>query len=110
VCQSELAELVLAGVTPIELQRAKGQVKGGTVLGQEDTGARMSRIAKAELYDEELIPIQEALTSVDKVDAASVNALAQEFLANPLAMSVIGPYKKLPVHKGFVTPLSNLRT
>ena len=102
VCQSELAELVLTGVTPLELQRAKGQVKGGTVLGQEDTGARMSRIAKAELYDEELIPVQEVLTSVDRVDAAGVNALAQEFLANPLAMSVIGPYKKLPVHNRMV--------
>jgi len=110
VCQSELSELVQTGVTPIELQRAKGQVKGGTVLGQEDTGARMSRIAKAELYDEELLPVQEVLSSVDKVDSADVNALAQEFLTNPLAMSIIGPYKKVPVHKGFVTPLANLRT
>lgn len=110
VCQSELAELVATGVTPIELQRAKGQVKGGTVLGQEDTGARMSRIAKAELYDEPLISVQEVLGCVDRVDSAGVNALAQEFLANPLAMSVIGPYKKLPVHKGFVSPVSNLRT
>ncbi len=110
VCQSELAELVNTGVTPLELQRAKGQVKGGTVLGQEDTGARMSRIAKAELYGEELIPVQEVLSSVDRVDSGDVNALAQEFLANPLAMSVIGPYKKLPVHRGFVTQLSNLRS
>lgn len=110
VCQSELAQLVESGVTPIELQRAKGQVKGGTVLGQEDTGARMCRIAKAELYDEELLAVEDVLSHVDRVDAVSVNSLAQEFLSKPLAMSVIGPYKKLQSPVGFVPPLSNLRT
>jgi predicted Zn-dependent peptidase len=109
VCQSELSELVASGVTSIELQRAKGQVKGGTVLGQEDTGARMSRIAKAELYDEELLSVEDVLIRVDSVDLSGVNALAQEFLANPLAMSVIGPYKKLKAPPGFVPPLSILR-
>jgi predicted Zn-dependent peptidase len=109
VCQSELAELVASGVTPAELQRAKGQVKGGTVLGQEDTGARMSRIAKAELYDEELLSVEDVLARVDHVDAAGVDALAQEFLARPLAISVIGPYKKLQAPKGFVPPRTNSR-
>jgi predicted Zn-dependent peptidase len=109
VCQSELSELVASGVTSIELHRAKGQVKGGTVLGQEDTGARMSRIAKAELYDEELLSVEDVLIRVDSVDLSGVNALAQEFLANPLAMSVIGPYKKLKAPPGFVPPLSILR-
>ncbi len=109
VCQSELAELVASGVTPLELHRAKGQVKGGTVLGQEDTGARMSRIAKAELYDEELLSVEDVLARVDRVDAISVDALAQQFLANPLVLSVIGPYKKLQTPIGFVPPLSNLR-
>lgn len=109
VCESELANLAQTGITPLELQRAKGQVKGGTVLGQEDTGARMSRIAKAELYDEELVSVPDVLASVDQVDAAGVNSLAQEFLASPLAISVIGPYKKLKTPTGFVSPLSNLR-
>ncbi len=108
VCQSELAELVASGVTPIELQRAKGQVKGGTVLGQEDTGARMSRIAKAELYDEELLSVEDVLISVDRVGASDVDALAQQFLSDPLVLSVIGPYKKLPVPVGFVPTRSNL--
>ena len=106
VCQTELAALVDAGVTAAELQRAKGQVKGGTVLGQEETGARMSRIAKSELYQEELLYVEDVLARVDEVDASGVNAMAREFFSEPLALSVIGPYKKLKVPIGFVPPLS----
>ena len=106
MCQNELAVLVDKGVTDSELQRAKGQVKGGTVLGQEDTGARMSRIAKSELYQEELLRVEDVLARVDQVDVSDVNAMAREFLSEPLALSVIGPYKKLKAPIGFVPPLS----
>ncbi|HBK39645.1 MAG: pitrilysin family protein [Candidatus Nanopelagicales bacterium] len=106
VCQKELADLVDIGVTSSELRRAKGQVKGGTVLGQEDTGARMSRIAKSELYQEELLCVEDVLARVDQVEVSDVNAMAREFLSEPLALSVIGPYKKLKPPIGFVPPTS----
>ncbi|MCH9840104.1 MAG: insulinase family protein [Actinomycetia bacterium] len=110
VCQSELSALVASGVTASELLRAKGQVKGGTVLGQEDSGARMTRIAKAELYDEELLSVDEVLRKVDQVQATGVDELAKEFLTEPLAISVIGPYKKLRTPIGFVPPHARSRS
>ncbi len=54
VCLTEMQRLAEHGLTADEIARGKGQVRGGTVLGQEDTGARMTRIAKSELHDEPL--------------------------------------------------------
>ena len=65
VCISEMERLADAGLTDDEIARGKGQVRGGTVLGQEDTGARMTRIAKSELHDEPLLSIDELLRRVD---------------------------------------------
>ena len=42
------------GITEEELARGKGQLRGGLVLGLEDTGSRMTRLGKAELFHGEL--------------------------------------------------------
>lgn len=97
VSNEELQSFVSKGITPGELVRAKGQVKGGTVLGQEDTSARMTRLGKSELHGEPLLSIAEILQRVDSVTATDVDELARELLSEPLAMSVIGPYEKLPL-------------
>lgn len=97
VSNEELQSFVSKGITPGELVRAKGQVKGGTVLGQEDTSARMTRLGKSELHGEPLLSIAEVLQRVDSVTATDVDELARELLSEPLAMSVIGPYEKLPL-------------
>jgi len=96
VCHEELSEFVKSGVSPEELMRAKGQVKGGTVLGQEDTGARMTRLGKSEIHGEPLLSIPEVLDQVTAVTIADVNDLAKQLLGGTLAMSVIGPYESLP--------------
>jgi predicted Zn-dependent peptidase len=52
VVRSELADVAEHGITEEELTRGQGQLRGGLVLGLEDSASRMSRIAKAELlYD-----------------------------------------------------------
>jgi predicted Zn-dependent peptidase len=99
VCDEELQSFIKTGVTTDELNRAKGQVKGGTVLGQEDTGARMTRLGKSELQGEPLLSIDDILKKVEAVTAADVNELAVDLLSKPLAMSVIGPYGQLPDRK-----------
>ena len=47
--RDELAKVAAAGITVEELQRGKGQLRGSLVMGLEDSSARMTRIAKAEL-------------------------------------------------------------
>lgn len=92
VCLSELETVARDGLTAEELQRAKGQVKGSMVLGQEDTGARMTRIAKAELHGEPIESIDTLLRRVDGVDAAAVHDIARELLTRSYTLAAIGPF------------------
>ena len=96
VCLSELETVARDGLSTEELQRAKGQVKGSMVLGQEDTGARMTRIAKAELHGEPIEGIDTLLRRVDGVDASAVHDIAREVLTRSYTLAAIGPFD--PTH------------
>ena len=55
------------GITDEEVARGKGQLRGGLVLGLEDTGSRMSRIGKGELVYGEVLSVDEVLARIDAV-------------------------------------------
>ena len=88
----ELSRLRDEGVSAEELDRAKEHLKGRMVLGLESTGARMSRLARALLYDLPILSIDEMLARVDAVGADDLSALAGE-LYDPSGLSAacIGP-------------------
>ena len=92
VCESVVGDIAAHGLTDDELARGKGQMRGGVVLGQEDTGARMSRIAKGELLYDEVPSINEVLQRIDKVTAAEVAELAGELLTVPATYALISPH------------------
>ena len=87
---SEL-ERMAHDVTPGELERAKGQIAGGTVLRLEDSYSRMSRLGKAELAFGELWSIGEALDQVHAVTGEGVASLAAELAARPRVEVRVGP-------------------
>jgi len=87
---SELERLA-DGVTQSELERAKGQISGSTVLRLEDSYSRMSRLGKAELTFGELWSIGEALDQVRAVTADAVADLAAEIIARPRVEVRVGP-------------------
>ncbi|MDQ3931417.1 MAG: insulinase family protein, partial [Actinomycetota bacterium] len=76
-----------------EVERAKGNVKGGLVLGLEDTSSRMTRIGKMVATGAELTSVDEALAGIDAVDVDAVRQLASELLAAPRCLAVVGPFK-----------------
>ena len=90
--RAELAEVAAHGITAGELARGKGMAKGSYVLGLEDTGSRMSRLAKGELLFGDLLTVDELLARVDAVTADEVNSLAAELLARPMSLAVVGPF------------------
>lgn len=92
VCLSELDHVARHGLTDDEIRRGKGQMRGATVLGQEDTGARMSRIAKSELHHEPLLSIDGVLGRVDAVTGEDVQSIASDLLSAPMTLAVIGPF------------------
>lgn len=91
VVRAELRRLAEAGIDAQELERGKGQLKGGLVLGMEDSGARMSRLGKAELVYDGLMGLDEVIERIDAVTLDEVNALARELFTQPEILATVGP-------------------
>src|SRR4029453_8564815 len=90
--RTELARVAKEGVSAEEIARGKGMVKGSYVLGLEDTGSRMSRLAKSELLYGDLMTVDELLAHVDRVTLDEVNDLADDLLSRPMSLAVVGPF------------------
>jgi predicted Zn-dependent peptidase len=90
--RAELAHVAADGLTAEEVARGKGMVKGSFVLGLEDTGSRMSRLAKSELLYGDMLSVDELLAQVDGVTADEVNAVAAELLSKDMTLAVLGPF------------------
>ena len=92
--REELARVAADGLTAEEVARGRGQLKGGLVLGLEDTGSRMSRLGKSELSYGEYLPVREVLDRLDGVDEDQVRAVAAELLTRETCLAVVGPYRE----------------
>jgi len=92
VCRDELAAVAARGISEEELARGKGQLRGALVLGLEDTGSRMSRIAKADLVYGELPGVGQLLQRIDAVTLDDVQDVAADLLRRPQSLAVIGPF------------------
>jgi predicted Zn-dependent peptidase len=92
IVRTELEAIATKGVTPAELLRGKGQMRGSVVMGLEDTGAKMTRIAKAELVYGELPTVDEILRRIDAVTLDDVAQLAADLYAGDQALTVVGPF------------------
>ncbi len=90
--KSELADVAANGLTEAEVLRGKGMMKGALVLGLEDTGSRMSRLAKGELLYDEQLSVDELLARIDAVTVDDVRAIAAEILGRPMTLAVVGPF------------------
>ncbi|WP_372727458.1 M16 family metallopeptidase [Nocardioides sp.] len=91
VVRAELAKVATEGITAEELTRGKGQLRGGLVLGLEDSGSRMSRLGKAELVYDELLSIDEVMARVDAVTLEDVRAVAAALFSQPEVLAIVGP-------------------
>ncbi|WNV74408.1 pitrilysin family protein [Geodermatophilus sp. DSM 44513] len=94
IVREELARVAADGLTPEEVARGRGQLKGGLVLGLEDTGSRMSRLGKSELSHGEYLPVREVLARLDGVEEGQVRAVAADLLTRDTCLAVVGPYRE----------------
>ena len=104
-CKTEKAEEVIKlmrdisesvaqhGLTDEEISRAKGAVTGGLILGQEDTGSRMSRIGKSELVYGEIMSFDDILKKVRSVTPEQVHQLARDLFSAPATLALVGPFR-----------------
>lgn len=94
VARTVLLEVAESGLSEEELLRGRGQITGGMVLGQEDTGSRMSRIGKAELLYGDVPSITDSLARVDSVTCEDIQSVARELLTERPTLSAIGPVRE----------------
>jgi predicted Zn-dependent peptidase len=92
LCREVLTDVAEIGLTGDELARGKGQLRGGLVLGLEDTGSRMSRLAKGELVYGEHPSVDELLSRIDAVTLEDVRSVAAELLSRTPVLAVVGPF------------------
>ncbi|WP_067831765.1 M16 family metallopeptidase [Actinomadura kijaniata] len=92
ICREEVARVAEHGLTGEELARGKGQLRGGTVLGMEDTESRMNRLGRSELVYDALLSVDEVLARIDAVTLDDVRAVAADVLGGPQSLTVIGPF------------------
>lgn len=91
VVREELAKVARDGITEEELERGKGQARGGLVLGMEDSASRMSRLGEAETFQKRLLSIDEVIERIDQVTLADVGTLAAELYVRPETLALVGP-------------------
>ena len=88
----EFARLKQELVAADELRRAKDQLKGSLVLSLESPGARMSNLARQEIYFGRFFSVEELHASIEAVTAEDVQQTAQEFFEpRKIAATVVGP-------------------
>lgn len=92
VVRDVLAGAAAEGITEAEVRRAKGSLRGSTVLGLEDTASRMNRLGRSELDHGRQRSLEESLARIDEVTVEEVAALADELLTQDLTAAVVGPY------------------
>ena len=95
LCRAEIERAAADGVSEEELALGIGQLRGGTVLGLEDTGSRMSRIGKSELVYGQHLSVDTVLDRIGSVTLDEVRRVATELLATAPAAAVVGPYKNV---------------
>src|SRR5215471_13651560 len=103
ICTAEVAKVIAGGLTDDELERGKGQVRGGIVLGLEDPSSRMTRLGKAELVYPYLEPVDDIIAAISAVTHDDVRAVAAEVLTRQKALPVVGPFDDPDAFAGALT-------
>ncbi len=74
-----------------ELRRAKDHLKGSLMLSLESTSARMSNLARQELYFHGFYSLDEILASIEAVTREEVRSIAREFFqTGQIAVAALG--------------------
>ncbi len=81
--------------TSEELQRAKAQFKSSLLMGQESTSRRCRSNASKYLMHKRLIPHEEIISEIDKVQLEDLEKARKNILKSNITLSSIGPIKDL---------------
>ena len=88
---AEFCNLKSSAVPEDELRRSKDQLKGSLMLSLESSTARMSNLARQEMYFERFYTLDELIERIEEVTAEDLRDLANEFFRTEnIAVTVLG--------------------
>ncbi len=90
--EKEIAGVVADGITPDELERAKGSMRGGLALALEDANSRMVRLGRDELTGAPHYSVDERLALLDAVTLDDVRQVAADVMTGPRVLGAVGPF------------------
>ncbi|HEX4617769.1 MAG TPA: pitrilysin family protein [Stellaceae bacterium] len=103
--EDEAAELVPAlceeamklqdGLTPIELSRAKAQMKAGLLMSLESTSARCEQLAQHLLIYGTPFDPPEVVRRIEAVDDAAIRRVVSRWCSAPPTVAALGPLGRL---------------
>ena len=88
---SEFRNLKSEPVPEEELRRSKAQLKGSLMLSLESSSARMSNLARQEMYFDRFYDLDELIERIEAVTAEDLSELANEFFkTESVAVTALG--------------------
>jgi predicted Zn-dependent peptidase len=97
---SEFSKLKTETVTDEELRRSKDQLKGSLMLSLESSTARMSNLARQEMYFEHFYDLDELIEKIEGVTAEDLQSLANEFFkTESVAVTALGNLSGLKISR-----------
>jgi predicted Zn-dependent peptidase len=87
---AELRRLKAERVPAVELRRAKDHLKGSLMLSLENTGSRMSHLARQEIYHGRHFGLDETLRGIEAVEGDDVQRIASGLFQGKLTLSILG--------------------
>jgi len=95
IARDEAAKVAAGEATDEEVERAKGHLRGGLVLGMDDPGGRMSRLGRSELLHGEVLTVDELLARVEAVSIEDVGRVAKRvFAGDGAVLACVGPVEE----------------
>jgi predicted Zn-dependent peptidase len=97
---SEFRNLKNEPVPEEELRRSKDQMKGSLMLSLESSTARMSNLARQEMYFDRFQDLDELVLKIEAVTADDLQSLAQEFFkTESVAVTALGNLSGLKISR-----------
>jgi len=89
--RDELDAMAGHGITPRELEVAKGHLVGEMALSLEDSAARMSRIGRSQLVHGTVLTVDQVAERIAAVTMEDVERVAATVLGNERVLAAVGP-------------------
>ena len=101
---AEFADLKKAPITEEELRRSKDQLKGSLMLSLESSMARMSNLARQEMYFDRFFSLDEIIQKIEEVTPEQLLSLSRDlFEPQQIAVTVLGNLNGLKISRDLIS-------